>query len=961
MSVGANHGDVASGLAGGGFRLEIQALRAIAVLAVLVFHIWPAALPGGYVGVDVFFVISGYLITGILFRQFDATGRIQVGTFYVRRIRRLLPAAAVVLIAVAFLLPLLPATRWEETVSGIVASTLYVQNWWLGAQAVDYLAAESAPSAVMHFWSLSVEEQYYIAWPLLLMLLGLLPAAVKRRPGRIFAAMVLLVVVASLAYSIWLTSANPALAYFSTLTRAWELGVGGLLAVTTRWKTLPQAIRDALAWCGLAMIAFAVVRFDETTPFPGYAAALPVLGTALVIMGRDSPRWFSAFTLLRARVLQYLGDISYSLYLWHWPVIVFYVAVAGRSPGLVDGIALLVVSCALAHQTKVLVEDRFRDAGEGPSASVRAFALAVFCILACLAAAWAATRPWDTSRGGASAEAGATSSADNRPTHPGALVLTDKVVAASAEVLPNPEHAKKDFPAPYLQRCMARGSNSKVEVCAYGDPRGETHVVLVGDTYAAQWQPALESIAGANGWRLSVVVKTGCALGDATPVDSDGNPSADCQTWRETVSQRIREWKPDLLLIAQSPSSRVAAGASRNERVTALAGSMATFANGLAAHAGGIAFLRGTPNLGRACAEVDDIGECELPRSKALTDTDPARLASQDTAGAHLLDLSDALCLPDRCRAVVGNVLVYRTGGHLTATYSRTLAPALARAVAESTGMQVASDIPSVEQSSGLELAKLALRAKSDNPEIYARGCHVLQAPSEPTFCRYGPEDAKVKLVLTGDSHAGHWEPAMQEVARRNGWALYSFTKSACAFSDATVTSSGREYRSCSDWNRKLMDIILAMRPDAVVMSQSRGHVAFGVDRSESQEMLARGLLSRWQTLRDHGIGVAVIGDTPWMAKNVPDCLSAPGVRASECDTPTEAATKSPDSILRAVQEDHAGVEFVNMNEYICEGANCPALRDGQVIWRDRHHLTATFSRSLAPHLEPVIKRAVEH
>ncbi|MGO3127392.1 MAG: acyltransferase family protein [Luteimonas sp.] len=959
MSGGSNHGASVSGLAGGGFRLEIQALRAIAVLAVLVFHIWPSALPGGYVGVDVFFVISGYLITGILFRQFDSTGRIQVGTFYVRRIRRLLPAAAVVLIAVAFLLPLLPATRWEETVSGIVASTLYVQNWWLGAQAVDYLAAESAPSAVMHFWSLSVEEQYYIAWPLLLMLLGLLPAAVKRRPGRIFAAMVLLVVVASLAYSIWLTSTNPALAYFSTLTRAWELGVGGLLAVTTRWKTLPQTIRDALAWCGLAMIAFAVVRFDETTPFPGYAAALPVFGTALVIMGRDSPRLFSAYTLLRARILQYLGDISYSLYLWHWPVIVFYAAVAGRSPGLIDGIALLVVSCALAHQTKVLVEDRFRDAGDGPSASVRAFALAVFCILACLAAAWAATRPWDANREGGVGVA--TSSPDDRPTHPGALVLTDNVVAAPAEILPSPEHAKKDFPAPYLQRCMARGSSSKVEVCAYGNPHGETHVVLVGDTYAAQWQPALDSIAAANGWRLHVIVKTGCALGDAMPVDSDGNPSASCQTWREAVSERIREWKPDLLLIAQSPSSRVAAGGSRNERVIALAESMATFANRVAADTGSVAFLRGTPSLGRACAEVDNIGECEVPRSRALTDTDPALLASRNVAGAHLLDLSDAFCLSDRCGAVVGNVPVYRTGGHLTATYSRTLAPALARAVAESTGMQVSADIPSVEQSSGLELAKLALRAKSDNPEIYAKGCHVLQAPSEPKFCRYGPEDAEISLVLTGDSHAGHWEPAVQELAERNGWALYTFTKSACAFSDTTVTSGGREYKACSEWNRKLMDILLDMRPDAVVMSQSRGHVAFGVDRSESQEVLARGLTSRWRTLRDNGIGVAVIGDTPWMAKNVPDCVSTPGIRVSDCDTPLERALRSPDSILLAIEQGGAGVEFVNMNEYICEGGNCPAVRDGQVIWRDRHHLTATFARTLAPHLEPVIKRAVEH
>src|SRR5690606_2921743 len=527
-----------SGFAGSGFRLEIQALRAIAVLAVLVFHIWPEALPGGYVGVDVFFVISGYLITGILFKQFSKTGRISVREFYVRRIRRLLPAAAVVLVVVAFLLPLLPRTQWGGTISGHVASALYVQNWGLAAQAVDYLAAESAPHTVMHFWSRSGEEPYYIAWPLVLMLVGMLPGAWRKEPGRVFASLVALVVAVSLAYSIWLTKTNPSLAYFSTLTRAWELGVGGLLAVTFRWRSLPLGVREIATWVGLAMIAVALVTFDETTAFPGYTAALPVIGTALVLLGGESPRWFSAYTILRQKPLQYFGDISYSLYLWHWPVIIFYAAVVGRAPSFIDGVAVFAISCALAHQSKVLVEDRFRSGTVDRRGSARAFALAVGCIVVSLAAAWAAPRPWDS--GASPAEAIATAESEPVP-NPGAAALTDGVPVPSAPILPAPSAARDDVPAPYRDRCMSRGDGTEVKVCRYGNQESDYRVVLVGDTYAAQWQPALAEVARVNDWAFDVVIKTGCVLGNVRPRNTDDRPFAACEEWREKLPAQIKK------------------------------------------------------------------------------------------------------------------------------------------------------------------------------------------------------------------------------------------------------------------------------------------------------------------------------------------------------------------------------------------------------------------------------------
>lgn len=947
-----------SGFAGSGFRLEIQALRAIAVLAVLVFHIWPEALPGGYVGVDVFFVISGYLITGILFKQFSKTGRISVREFYVRRIRRLLPAAAVVLVVVAFLLPLLPRTQWDGTISGIVASALYVQNWWLAAQAVDYLAAESAPNAVMHFWSLSVEEQYYIAWPLVLMLVGMLPGAWRKEPGRVFASLVALVVAVSLAYSIWLTKTNPSLAYFSTLTRAWELGVGGLLAVTFRWRSLPLGVREIATWVGLAMIAVALVTFDETTAFPGYTAALPVIGTALVLLGGESPRWFSAYTILRQKPLQYFGDISYSLYLWHWPVIIFYAAVVGRAPSFIDGVAVFAISCALAHQSKVLVEDRFRSATVDRRGSARAFALAVGCIAVSLAAAWAAPRPWDS--GASPGRTIATGESEPVP-NPGAAALTDGVPVPSAPILPAPSAARDDVPAPYRDRCMSRGDGTEVKVCRYGNQESDYRVVLVGDTYAAQWQPALAELARVNDWALDVVVKTGCVLGNVRPRNTDDMPFAACEEWREKLPAQIKKLSPDLVVVAQSPSGRIMDAERGAERANLLTQGLVDAAEEIGGLADNLVFVRSTPSMGNECRTSKELEACSRPRDRATPELDPVVAAAEQVQGSHLVDLTDAICTKKACSAVVGNVTVYRGAAHLTATYSRSLAPAFARALRSVDGLEEikvpsATSIPLPN-----DLPQRAVAAKRDNPDLYADGCHVNQVSTEPDFCIYGNQKSSTRIILAGDSHAAQWLPPLQEIADKNDWAVYSFTKSACAFSDAVVQVGGQEYESCSEWNRKLMEKLETLGPSLVVTSQSRGHRAFGKERGEeSQQELARGLLERWGELRSLEIPVLVVADTPWMRKDVPDCLSALRVAPGACDTPADVALKSPDSILLAMQSS-PDVNFISVNDQICERGVCPAIRDDLILWRDRHHLTATYARSFAPLLEPVIKKSLEN
>src|SRR3954470_14553381 len=328
-------------------RAEIQALRALAVALVVVCHSWPHVLPGGFVGVDVFFVISGYLITAQLLAEVRRRGTVSLTGFWARRARRILPAALLVLAGCALAtLAWVPQNHWQQFLDEIRASTAYVENWQLAHTATDYFAnAASVQSPVQHYWSLSAEEQFYLVWPGLIGLTVLV--------GRRYSLAIAMggLGLASLAYSIYDTHANPAAAYFITPTRAWEFAAGGLLALP------PVARRSPLfAWAGLAAIAVAAVTYSADTAFPGIAAALPVGGAAAVI-------WAAAPTAgMRLRPVQYLGDISYSVYLWHWPLLILTPYVLDRerlgTPWL---LALVGLTRVLAALSKRFVEDPLRS------------------------------------------------------------------------------------------------------------------------------------------------------------------------------------------------------------------------------------------------------------------------------------------------------------------------------------------------------------------------------------------------------------------------------------------------------------------------------------------------------------------------------------------------------------------------------------------------------------------------
>nr|WP_281407758.1 MULTISPECIES: acyltransferase family protein [unclassified Mesorhizobium] len=639
----------------------MQGLRGLAVAFVVIFHIWPTALPGGYVGVDVFFVISGFLITGLLARMALAEGGISLVGFYTRRVRRLLPAAIVTLVVtLAGTLLFVSDAWWEETVKQVMASALYVQNWRLADQAVDYLGAQDAPSPVQHFWSLSIEEQFYIVWPLLMMAALWWARRRGQSPQRMLITLLSLILAASLAASIVITRSDPAWAYFVTHTRIWELALGGLLALTLDRLRPNERTRMAVAVLGMVAVVASAILFSNATAFPGYNALLPTLGAGLIIAaGTIRIGWFRGLDIA---ALRYVGDRSYSIYLWHWPLIIFYTAQRG-SIGVVDGLLLIVVTLAVSELSYRFVEEPYRHSRS--RLEWRPLIDGTMAVGLCVAMAggllFAIQRQ--------TIDIGLIGT----PDYPGpAALLANAAVPEGVKLLPPLSSLGRDLPVIYETHCHRDQRSTNGEGCLLGDPQGTRAIAIMGDSHAAQWVPALDKIAKDRKWKFFVFTKAACPVTRIT-VQDEGKPYPECAIWREKVIAEIARLKPDFVFTSQSNYTSV----PQDVMVEGLRSVWAELA-GQGVH---VIAIRNTPFSRfdpRTCLGTDP-AKCSNPRAEVEQENVSA-LAAQGVQGATAVDLNDAICAKDVCPAVVGNIVVLRDNHHLTATYALALAPYLAKA-----------------------------------------------------------------------------------------------------------------------------------------------------------------------------------------------------------------------------------------------------------------------------------------
>ncbi len=732
--------------AGALFRPDIEGLRGVAILLVLLFH-GAFPVPGGFVGVDVFFVISGFLITGLLLRERETTGGIGLLAFYGRRMRRLLPAAVVV---IAVVMPLafvvLPPLDRPGAMADGAAAVLCTSNIRSALAAGDYFAAVSTPSPFLHFWSLSLEEQFYLVWPVLLLLVA------RGRRIRLAAGIVLVVLlVAGLGASVLLTDRAATWGFYSLPSRSWQFAAGGLVAVgAVLLRRLPDLPAALGGWAGIVAIAAAALAIDGGVPYPGVAALLPTAGAVLLIIAGDRPR--GPGVLLRIPPLRFLGRISYSLYLWHWPIQVLAIAAIGTSPDPAGAAALAVIAIGVGWLSWAFVEEPFRKA-RLPRRTLTRLSL---------------------------------------PLGTGAIV---GVVAWSAML----------------------GASADAAIAGVGAGAGSTDVAILEPDDG----PAI--VGG---------VETPTERASGTPATSDA-PATETPAADATGSTEAGPTDPSSSTSAPSGDATVSAAAA--------------------------------------------------PTADALIawDAIPAARLPADVR------------LPRDVRPALGE-------------------------------------------------------ARDDRERLPDDGCFTWLDGVEPAECVYGKARGRIKVVLVGDSHAGHWFPAFNALAQRNGWQLLPYVKASCPFIDIPVQHpfAKREFTECATWRTRAIRAINGSKPDLVVVATAyRGirpvNAADGRARTQGEAMA--------REIAKLEAPAAIMVDSPRTSTDVPACLSKHPDDIHACAIRRGEAFFDTFGVRERVAAKRSGAAVIDIVAAVCPSTPCPVVLDGMIVYRDGHHLTATFARSLAP------------
>jgi peptidoglycan/LPS O-acetylase OafA/YrhL len=600
---------------------EIQGLRALAAILVLIFH--AKFLSGGYIGVDIFYVISGFLITGLLINELKGTGSISLKAFYIRRSKRLLPASFLVLFVTAiFAWLVLPPISRGSIGRDLIASTLYVSNYLFAFWQNDYQNLNATPSPFIHYWSLAVEEQFYLFWPLLII------AIAKFKAKRRFLIGFLLIGVLSFALGIWLTEVASIWAFYSLPTRAWELVLGAVIALVPRnatsafWKS--DRVQKPASLLGLLLIGFSVFRFDEATPFPGTAALLPVIGTALLLFTIGS--WPNLLKLLATnRISLWLGKISYPLYLWHWPVLVLPIALLGRELSVWERVSALALTVILADLTYRFVEAPIQLKNFSARKVVQGVIVSM-AISALMGAALVAT----------------TTSA--------ILVDGKRVKLEKIEMRPSS----------YEDGCHLNYRESLSPECTFGDLASSTKVILYGDSHAAQWFPALAKLANDKKFQLITLTKSACPSIDVVRESVGAFQMSNCASWRSSAIERIATEAPDLLILSSFEHFNPI-GDPREVDSWWQAGSLRTYET-LKNLAPRIVYILDTP------LPEKNIPECLSRMSEDKCLANPNKGLKQ-VADFKLIDPRPWLC-DELCTGVVRGNVAYRDASHISVATS---------------------------------------------------------------------------------------------------------------------------------------------------------------------------------------------------------------------------------------------------------------------------------------------------
>ncbi|MBP2413732.1 peptidoglycan/LPS O-acetylase OafA/YrhL [Arthrobacter stackebrandtii] len=661
------------------FLPEVQGLRALAVLMVVAYHVWFGRISGG---VDIFLLISAFLLTGQFTRRLEAGRPLELLKYWVHLFKRLLPLIAVTLLAVlgaAWLF--FPVSRWPDVFGQAWASLFYYQNWYLAAESVDYYAAQhSVASPLQHFWSLSIQGQIFILWPLLFAVAALLAKLCRLRIRPVLIALFGAVFAGSLAFSITSTATHQAFAYFDTRARLWEFALGSLLALLLPYLKLGRGVRIVLGWAGLvAMFACGIV-LQVGQQFPGYMALWPTLAAAAIIVAGFTDSRLGADRLLSLKPLVKLGDSSYALYLFHWPALVFYLVVSGNEQaGLVPGLVIVLGSVAAA-----ILATKFIDAPIRRSPWIeRKRRRAVTVILVCVALVATPLAAWQHQLNAANEAARQAVLSQAAPNNPGAISLLPDYVdrtGPDAVLVPSQLDMPDEWPRFEGGKCRSDGKEM-LNICNNGIEDGEKSLVVLGSSHAHVWNTPLLAIAKQNNWSVNSYTKGFCPLGD----DLSTGITESCQKFNEDTMSEVVALHPDLVVTTSTLTS------SEKGEPEVLEPSWVAAVGTLNTAGIPVLAIRDTPrfaNLVPECVEEspEDLSDCGSVRSELFAAVPPTDAVAGSLPETTFVDFTDYFCDATTCPAVIGNVIVYKDDNHVTSSYLKTMTPIFERELHTATG-----------------------------------------------------------------------------------------------------------------------------------------------------------------------------------------------------------------------------------------------------------------------------------
>ncbi|MBN3454331.1 acyltransferase family protein [Mycolicibacterium mageritense] len=690
----------------GFYRHDLDGLRGIAIALVAVFHIWFGRVSGG---VDVFLALSGFFFGGKLLRTALTPGASlwPVGEV-VRLIRRLLPALVVVLAAAAVLTILIqPETRWEAFADQSLASLGYYQNWELANTAADYLRAGEAVSPLQHIWSMSVQGQFYIAFLALIFGFAFLCRKLFGRHLRTaFIVLLSALTIASFVYAIIAHNTDQATAYYNSFARAWELLLGALVGALVPFVRWPMWLRTVVSIVSLAAILSCGALIDGVKEFPGPWTLVPVGATMLFILSAanrmgdpaTAQRLPAPNRMLATAPFVSLGAMAYSLYLWHWPLLIFWLSYSGHTrANFLEGAIILLVSGVLAWLTTRYIEEPLRAqkvSAPAPVVPLRARlrrpTIVLGSVVALLGVALTATsftwREHVTVQRANGKELSGLSARD----YPGARALLNHVRVPKLPMRPTVLEAKNDLPASTTDGCISDFDNVDVINCTYGDQNATRTIALAGGSHAEHWITALDLLGRLHNFKVVTYLKMGCPLTteEVPLVMGDNRPYPKCHKWNEEVMDRLIADHPEYVFTTSTRPWNIKPG-------DVMPGTYVGIWETLSKNNIPILAMRDTPWLVRngkpyfpadCLANGGDAISCGIDRSKVLSDHNPTLDFVARFPLLKPLDMSDAVCRKDYCRVVEGNVLMYHDSHHISTTYMRTMTNELGRQMAAATG-----------------------------------------------------------------------------------------------------------------------------------------------------------------------------------------------------------------------------------------------------------------------------------